>query len=994
MTDVFISYSRKDKEFMRRLHTALAAIERDVWVDWEDIPLTADWWKEISNGIEAANTFVFVISPDSVRSSVCRNEITHAVTNNKRFVPILLRPIIEPGDQEAMHPAISSHNWIYFQDDTEFDVPFKALIEAIDTDLSHVREHTRLLVRAKEWEERGRGNVGLLSGGEILEAEHWLKASSTKSPAPSPLHTEYIAASRRALTTRRGLTIGGILISAVIAFLAYFGFNQAQIAQNEANRAATAQVRAEVNASTAQAAANANATAQAVAIEAQTAAEREAQVAQSRFLAGGGGAQDALDRGDVMLALRLALEANSIADPPIQAQRVLADAAYQPGVQRLFAGHSDSVLSVAFTPDGRFAVSGSADKTLMVWEVATGRILRRFEGQTDAISSVAVSPDGTLALSGSFDGTLALWDLATGELLRQLVGHTNSVYSVAFSPDGRYAVSGSADNTLRLWDVRRGIVIRVFVGQVDTISSVAVSPDARQVLSGSADNTIILWDVETGRELHQFEGHTDSIYSVAFSPDGIQFLSGSADNTLILWDAATGAEIRRFEGHTGPVVSVALTSDGTRALSGSLDKSIIVWDIHTGQILQNLIGHTDQVRSVVASPDGRYILSGSDDTQIFLWDIAPSGAEIRRFEGHAGGVLSVAISPDGTQLLSGEECTTTSRAGRCFAGEAILWDANTGAEIRRLNPNLLSDKETVSRVAFSADGKWLLLAGCIEHPQSTASRNPCIRGGALVHATTWQGNAEPLAFGEYDAPVITAAFSPDSQQILLGAGANVSLWSLDSGDKVLTLSGNTEGTFDAAFSPDGRFVATGGCGGRDIRDNCVQGEIVLWDADSGDEIRRLTSDSLVRAVNALTFSPDGKMLMSANADNTLMSWDLDSGTLINIYTGHNDIVTSVAFSPDGTRMVSGSADRMAILWDVATASVLTQFGGHMDRVTSVAFSPDGKFALSGSMDNALRTWRIDTLSELMDWARTNRFVRELTCTERANFNIQPLCESP
>lgn len=992
MADVFISYSRKDKEFMRRLHTSLAAIERDVWVDWEDIPLTADWWKEICNGIEAADTFIFVISPDSVRSEVCRNEITHAVTNNKRFVPILLRPIVESGDQEAMHPAISSHNWIYFQDDANFETPFKALIEAIDTDLSHVREHTRLLVRAKEWETRGRGNIGLLSAGEIREAERWLKTSGDKSPAPSPLHTEYIAASRRAVTTRRALTIGGILISAVIAFFAYFAFSQARIAESEAIRASTAQARAELNASTAQAAADANATAQAVAVEAQTAAEREAQVAQSRFLAGGGGAQDALDRGDTMLALRLALEANSIANPPIQAQRVLADAAYQPGVQRLFAGHTDSVLSVAFTPDGRLAVSGSADRTLIVWNVETGEIVRQLQGQTDSVSSVAVSPDGALALSGSFDGTLALWDLATGELLRQLMGHTNSVYSVAFSPDGRFAVSGSADNTLRLWDLRRGVEARVFEGQVDIISSVAVSPDARQVLSGSADNTIILWDSESGRELRRFEGHTDSIYSVAFSADGTEFLSGSADNTLILWDIATGEEIRRFMGHNGPVVSVALTSDGNRVLSGSLDKSIIVWDLRTGQMLQNLIGHTDQVRSVVASPDGRYILSGSDDTQILLWDSAPSGAQLRRLEGHAGGVLSVAISPDGTQLLSGEECTITMRRGNCFAGEAILWDTETGAEIRRLNPNLLSEKETVSRVAFSADGKWLLIAGCIEHPQSTASRNPCTRGGALVHATTWQGNTEPLAFGEYDAPVITAAFSPDSQQILLSAGADVSLLSLDSGDKVLTLSGNTAGTFDAAFSPDGRYIAAGGCGARDIRDNCIQGEIILWDADSGGEIRRLMNESLVRAVNALAFSPDGKMLITANADNTLISWNVESGALVNIFTGHNDVVTSVSFSPDGTQMVSGSVDRMVILWDVATASVLTQLGGHLDVVTSVAFSPDGKFVVSGSMDMSLRTWRIDSLPELIEWAHANRFVRELTCTERANFNIQPLCD--
>lgn len=1015
MADVFISYSRKDKEFMRRLHTSLAAIERDVWVDWEDIPLTADWWKEICNGIEAADTFIFVISPDSVRSEVCRNEITHAVTNNKRFVPILLRPITEAGDQEAMHPAISSHNWIYFQDDTNFETPFKALIEAIDTDLSHVREHTRLLVRAKEWETRGRGNVGLLSAGEIREAERWLKTSSAKSPAPSPLHTEYIAASRRAVTTRRSLTIGGILVSAVIAFFAYFAFSQARVAEGEAIRASTAQARAELNASTAQFAAevaftaqanaryeaDANATAQAIAVNAananataQAVAERAADVAQSRFLAGGGGAQDALDRGDTMLALRLALEANSIADPPIQAQRVLADAAYRPGIRRLFNGHTDAVLSVAFSPDGRFAISGSADRTLLVWNVDTGELVRRFEGLTDTISSVAVSPDGIYALSASFDGTLALWGLVNAELVHLLEGHTDRVYSVAFSPDGRFAVSGSADGTLRLWDIASGDLVRVFEGQFDIVSSVAVSPDGREVLSGSADNSIILWDAQTGRELRQFEGHNGSIYSVALSADGAQILSGSADNTLILWDTDSGQIINRFEGHTAPVVSVAFSPDGSRLLSGSLDSSLMIWDVQSKQMLQRLVGHTDQVRSVVFSPDGNYVLSGSDDTQIFLWDISPSGAEMQHLIGHREGALSVAINPDGTRLLSGGACLTATRGGSCFEGEAVLWNLTTGEQITRLNPNLVGEKETVNRVAFSVDGQWMLLAGCIEHPPLNNGSADCRRGGALVESINWQARNQPLALGDYDQPVIAAAFSPDSQQVALSAGTDVSLWWLDSGRMGLTLPGNTAGTSDAAFSPDGRYIAAGGCGARDDRDNCVQGEIVLWDAATGNEIRRITNEALVRAVNALAFSPDSKTLVTANADNTLMAWDIESGALVNIYTGHNDVATSVSFSPDGTQLVSGSADRTLIVWDIASASVLTQFGGHLDRVTGVAFSPDGKFVVSSSFDMTVRTWRIDTLPELIEWAKANRFIRELTCTERENFSIEPLCDSP
>ena len=199
MSDVFISYSRRDADFMRRLHSALSAQNRDIWVDWEDIPATADWWNEIRAGIDAADTFVFIISPDSVMSDVCHREIEHAVSARKRFIPILHRKLT--GEEvtatgKKMHPAISSHNWIYFQDADDFDKAFKSLQEAIETDLAHVREHTRLLLRAREWDRQGRGGGSLLDSTEVQRAEAWLAQAAGKKPEPTDLHSAYIVASR------------------------------------------------------------------------------------------------------------------------------------------------------------------------------------------------------------------------------------------------------------------------------------------------------------------------------------------------------------------------------------------------------------------------------------------------------------------------------------------------------------------------------------------------------------------------------------------------------------------------------------------------------------------------------------------------------------------------------------------------------------------------------------------------------------------------------
>ena len=167
MPDIFLSYSRKDKEFVRKLHEALAAQQRDIWVDWEDIPLTADWRSEIQKGIEGADTFVFVISPDSVRSEVCREEIEHAVALQKRFVPVLYREIVEDGDKEKTHVAINSHNWIFFRDEDDFPTTFDKLTQSIDTDLSYVQQHTRLLLRAKEWDNDNRDPSLLLRGTDL-----------------------------------------------------------------------------------------------------------------------------------------------------------------------------------------------------------------------------------------------------------------------------------------------------------------------------------------------------------------------------------------------------------------------------------------------------------------------------------------------------------------------------------------------------------------------------------------------------------------------------------------------------------------------------------------------------------------------------------------------------------------------------------------------------------------------------------------------------------
>jgi WD40 repeat protein len=206
----------------------------------------------------------------------------------------------------------------------------------------------------------------------------------------------------------------------------------------------------------------------------------------------------------------------------------------------LSLGHGGGILSVAWSPDGQQALSGSYDQTVRLWELASGRCLRVFEGHSDSISSVSWGPDGQQALSGSYDQTVRLWDIASGRCLRVFEGHSDSVSSVARSPDGQQAISGSNDQTMRLWEIASGRCLRVFEGHSDSILSVAWSPNEQQALSGSYDQTMRLWDIASGRCLRVFEGHSGGVASVAWSPDGKQALAGSYDRTIRLWETSTG----------------------------------------------------------------------------------------------------------------------------------------------------------------------------------------------------------------------------------------------------------------------------------------------------------------------------------------------------------------------------------------------------------------------------------------------------------------------
>ncbi|GAB4297800.1 MAG: hypothetical protein Fur0025_36000 [Oscillatoriaceae cyanobacterium] len=281
-------------------------------------------------------------------------------------------------------------------------------------------------------------------------------------------------------------------------------------------------------------------------------------------------------------------------------------------------GHNGSVNAVAISPDRQFAVSGSGDKTLKVWDLAQGKELHTLIGHNDSVNAVAISPDRQFAVSGSGDNTLKVWDLAQGQELYTLIGHNDSVNAVAISPDRQFAVSGSKDKTLKVWDLAQGKELYTLIGHDDSVNAVTISPDSKFAVSHSWDDIPIVWDLAKGQQLQTLQGYDGSVNAVAICPDRQFAVSGSWDNSLKVWELAYGKELHSLEGHNGSVNAVAISPDRQFAVSGSEDNTVKVWDLLTGEAVATFRGESEFNCCAVAVADEVVIVAGDKSGVVHL----------------------------------------------------------------------------------------------------------------------------------------------------------------------------------------------------------------------------------------------------------------------------------------------------------------------------------------------------------------------------------------
>ncbi|KAG5937807.1 transcriptional regulatory protein rco1 [Claviceps pazoutovae] len=308
--------------------------------------------------------------------------------------------------------------------------------------------------------------------------------------------------------------------------------------------------------------------------------------------------------------------------------------------------HNSVVCCVCFSHDGKYIATAS-NKLAQIFDAHDGKKVCQFEIQhgDDAqnkaadlyVQSLCFSADGRYLVTGSQDKLVRVWDIATKTIRHTLSGHEQDIYSVNMTDDGKLIASGAEDKTVRIWDVEKGSCTLTLTAG-DGITCVAISPDSQYVAASCLDNNVYVWDIHSGVLIEElggrFGGHGNSVYSVAFSPDGKNLLSCSLDRTVKMWELSPpedgqsealkgGKFVKMFFGHRDFVLCATYTPDAEWILSGSKDRSVKLWDPNTGKCQFELQGHKNSVISVAVSPKGVYFVTGAGDMKARIWSYRP-----------------------------------------------------------------------------------------------------------------------------------------------------------------------------------------------------------------------------------------------------------------------------------------------------------------------------------------------------------------------------------
>jgi WD40 repeat protein len=881
---------------------------KEVWVDVEGVRDAEVFPEVLRRAIESSDAFAFVISPDAVKSSFCVEEVEHAASLNKRIVPLALRPVPD----SSLPGEVRFRNWIPVGEDGDFDGTVERLVRALDTDLEWEREHSRLTVRALEWDRSERDRSFLLRGADLRAAEGWLAAGADKDPGPTALETEYVVAGRRAAARRqRGLVFLSLAVTAVSIGLLIFALISRSAAVSQAL------------------------TSDAERVGAQAVSEKNLDLAMLYAVAG------------VKLQNRLETRSD-----------LLAVLQHNPDAIRLIRPSRDEITALAVDSSGRLLATGDSAgilrfENLSRWRPAGAAVhlpgtivgqaiaFSRDRAAVVSVQSGAPTPQGP-----SVSGHVALYAVRAGtRTVRRLGSWPGTIpvtafpgVSLAYSPDGRriaLALTNSrpdgsvASATLRLLGAsdgrviwQRSVPLRAGQGAV----RVQFASGGTLVSSAQQGETLI-WNARTGRMVRRFAVGGEPAVSangqtVAVAVNSPDLLTASSRIAVI--DLRTGRYRFLPAGVSGTwVKTLAVTADGKSIVGTTIHGDTDVWDTASGSISYTIAAPVGAIGTAAVDPAVRTLLVGSRDGSVTAFDLSGSRRLDRAFQWNVP-----------SQGCPSAPCFVVNRQSDLMAtdqgdGSVALIDLRT----LRLAATLPARNGPFApAIAFFPDGRTLLT------------------GGVAGHLTLWDtGSHRVLRTVSIGGPVVGADVSHNGGLIAVqtqpqGSTGSVVQVRPASGGKALWSGRVQDGASGVYFSPDGRTVTALGC--------CTAfSTVASWDARSG---RLLFRRRLSNHATAIAYAPDSRVMGVGTENGQVLLWNARRGTAaappLHVATAS---IAALSFSPDGRLLAASSTDLSTPLWNLRVRrQVGDSFPSRPLTITVPVFEPNGRLLIDYLADAA------------------------------------------
>lgn len=951
MAEVFISYSRSDGDFVRRLHGELAKREVEAWVDWEDIPPSAEWWQDICSAIEKSDAVVFVMSPDSIASRICGDELALAVRHNKRLIPVVWRPVDPRTHPDLEIPAsLVKINWIFFRpEEDEFSRACDQLVTAVSTDLDWVHAHSRALTRAIEWDRQGRDDSFLLRKNDLAQAEAWLAKGPEKDPKPTVLQTEYIIASRRAaIRTRRRLHTAIWSTAAILLVIGAIALWQSRLSEERGSNDFSRQL-------------------------------------SNR-------SKSTLDT-QPDLALLLAAEAHAVANT-FDARNALLTALHRTRGVTAFMHLDGSARIFDVSPDGSHAaivvcqVPGAKDECkterLQLLRLRDMAVVahRNF---TPSVLDVAFRQDGMLGVmhccvqegSGLLEW-LQVPSLRPGARLRVPAG--NDPGSALFLGRNRILTA--------LSDVRDASTGRI-VAQlpIEGMRSprIAAHPTAPVFLVlglGEWGDTKVarLWDARTNKFcILPGNGEPGEYRVAAFSNDGSKFAAGGCAVPIIDGNCSEGeVEVwslgdRDIEHHSVqnlpetvealvflPQADLLVSGGCGSMRTGKCDRGEIrLWGYTHGLDQADASRlHADTVTRLRASSDEAVMLSGGGEAGLILWRTGSADGVFRpSLSGIPSGALvdSTKIAPATPQGQLNATCSPGDRD--CARQTRAKMQIGQAVDLEGLLASFQGEdpERQEIRLVRSAEAPKLAIAGC--------------------------GRAPAGGTGCATLRLVVVDLGDGTQRQVPATGLQGEITALG---------------FDRA----GRYLATASCDG-ELQFECDHSAVRVWDLSDPGAPRAVTVMDGPGYVSALSFAPNTKTLalgicaLSGSAEifeipanrfclgSEVRLLSLATGKAQGLpLTGYPSLIQSVAMAADGLTIAANGEDSRIAVWDVEMYELLgPPFISARYDVSPVAFS--GNTRLESGPPNARIGWTLDPMQWRERACRTAN--RHLSADERRRY---------